>query len=114
MSTTSNFNTVRVLSKSEFENNFSSTRNDTLYFVEMDNTMFDGQWVIRTSPTILDTSIKIGTYNLDLSTYCECVIKAINLTQNLNNKLSIISKLAELIDTSTQPLHNMLKKGGST
>lgn len=45
MSTTSNFNTVRVLSESEFENNFSSTSNDTLYFVEMDNTMFDGQWV---------------------------------------------------------------------
>ena len=34
MSTTSNFNTVRVLSKSEFENNFSSTNDDTLYFVE--------------------------------------------------------------------------------
>lgn len=68
MSTTSNFNTVRVLSKSEFENNFSSTNNDTLYFVEA-NTMFDGQWVIMTSPAILDTSIKIGTYNLDLSTY---------------------------------------------
>lgn len=34
MSTTSNFNTVRVLSKSEFKNNFSSTSNDTLYFVE--------------------------------------------------------------------------------
>ena len=60
------------------------------------------------------SSYMIVQYNLDLSTYCECVIKAINLTQNLNNKLSIISKLAELIDTSTQPLHNMLKKGGST
>ena len=34
MSTTSDFNTVRVLTQSEFENNFSSTSNDTLYFVE--------------------------------------------------------------------------------
>lgn len=56
----------------------------------------------------------ITKHNLDLSTYCGCVIKAINSIQNLNNKLSIISKLAELIESSTQPLHNMLKKGGST
>ena len=66
MSTTSNFNTVRVLSKSEFENNFSSTSNDTLYFVEA-NTIFDGQWVIMTSPTIVDTSTAIGTYDIDLT-----------------------------------------------
>lgn len=52
-------------------------------------------------------------YNLDLSAYCECVVKAINLTQNLTNKSSIISKLAEFIEGSTKSLHDMLKKGGS-
>lgn len=34
MSTISDFNTVRILSEGEFENNFSSTSNDTLYFVK--------------------------------------------------------------------------------
>ena len=67
MSTTSNFNTVRVLSKSEFENNFSSTSDDTLYFVEMDNTMFDGQWVAKIQT--LSTATAVGTYTIDLSDY---------------------------------------------
>ena len=67
MSTTSNFNTVRVLSKSEFENNFISTSNDTLYFVEMDNTMFDGQWVHKY--LLANTNATKGLYSIDLSEY---------------------------------------------
>lgn len=67
MSTTSNFNTVRVLSKSEFENNFSSTSNDTLHFVEMDNTMFDGQWVHKY--LLANTNATKGVYSIDLSEY---------------------------------------------
>lgn len=66
MSTTSNFNTVRVLSKSEF-NSFSSTSNDTLYFVEMDNTMFDGQWIPKTQ--VLSQVGTAGVISMDVSSY---------------------------------------------
>lgn len=68
MSTTSDFNAIRILTQSEFENNFSSTSNDTLYFVEMDNTLFDGQWV-QSFVTLMESNGTKNAVQVSLSSY---------------------------------------------
>lgn len=110
MSTTSNFNTVRVLSQDEFNNNFSSTSNDTLYFVEMDNYMFDGQWVfsyrlISSATAISDNNVTstINSYLPDRN-HTYMILCKTNLSRNDSSGTNT------QLDIYTQPFNQIFSR----